>query len=258
MEPAGAYEGFEGVLGRTFAGSEGAWPERAQAREGAPNIVIVLADDLGYADLGCYGSEIDTPNLDALARRGLQATNFHVTPMCSPTRAALLTGCEPHRAGLGTVAHVDPGFPGYASELAPDVMTMAEILRDQAGYATMAVGKWHLAKDSDASEGPRGTGPLQRGFDQYYGVIDAFTNLHHPHRLVQDNHPVEVDRYPDGYYFTDDITDHAISMIRAQKTANPVRSAARVGEHIGAVWKFVERTPRAASASRCGVSISDP
>ncbi len=183
----------------------------------------MLADDLGYADLGCYGSEIDTPNLDRLATRGIRATNFHVTPMCSPTRAALLTGVEPHRAGLGTVAHVDPGFPGYASELAPDVMTMAEILRDEAGYATMAVGKWHLAKDSDGAEGPRGSWPCQRGFDQYYGVIDAFTNLHHPHRLVQDNHQVDVDRYPDGYYFTDDITDHAVSMIRAQKTANPSR-----------------------------------
>ncbi len=218
-----SYPGFTGTVGRTFAGSEGAWPERPQAREGAPNIVIVLADDLGYSDLGCYGSEIETPHLDALAARGLRGTNFHVTPMCSPTRAALLTGVEPHRAGLGTVAHVDPGFPGYASELAPDVMTMAEILRDEAGYATMMVGKWHLAKDSDGSEGPRHSWPCQRGFDRYYGVIDAFTNLHHPHRLVQDNHQVEIDQYPEGYYFTDDITDQAISMVRSQKTANPSR-----------------------------------
>ncbi len=223
MTASPTYPGFDGTISRTFAGSTGSWPERPEARKGAPNIVIVLADDLGYADLGCYGSEIDTPNLDALAQRGFRGTNFHVTPMCSPTRAALLTGVEPHRAGLGTVAHVDPGFPGYASELAPDVMTMAEILRDEAGYATMMVGKWHLAKDSDGAEGPRHSWPCQRGFDRYYGVIDAFTNLHHPHRLVQDNHQVEIDQYPDDYYFTDDITDHAISMVRSQKTANPER-----------------------------------
>ena len=219
----GGYPGFDGTVSRTFAGSEGSWPERPTARDGAPNIVIVLADDLGYADLGCFGSEIDTPNLDALAQRGIRGTNFHVTPMCSPTRAALLTGIEPHRAGLGTVAHVDPGFPGYASELAPDVMTMAEILRDQAGYATMMVGKWHLAKDSDCADGPRHSWPCQRGFDRYYGVIDAFTNMHQPHRLVQDNTQVDVDQYPDDYYFTDDITDHAISMVRSAKSANPAR-----------------------------------
>ena len=100
-------------------------------------------------------------------------------------------------------------------------MTMAEILRDQAGYATMMVGKWHLAKDSDGAEGPRHSWPCQRGFDRFYGVLDAFTNLHHPHRLVQDNHQVEVDQYPDDYYFTDDITDHAISMVRDAEDGEP-------------------------------------
>ena len=107
-------------------------------------------------------------------------------------------------------------------ELGPDVATIAEILRDQAGYATMMVGKWHLAKDSDCSAaGPQHSWPCQRGFERFYGILDAFTNLHHPHRLVEDNHLVEVDRYPDDYYFTDDITDHAISMIRERKASNP-------------------------------------
>lgn len=218
---AGPYEGFGGTVGNTFAGSESWWPERPTPGPDAPNIVIVLADDLGFADLGCYGSEIDTPNLDRLAAGGLQFTNFHVTPMCSPTRAALLTGVNPHRAGAGHVANSDPGFPGYAAELADDVATMAEVLRD-AGYATMAVGKWHLTKDSDLSDaGPRHSWPCQRGFDRYYGVLDAFTNLHHPHRLVEDNHTVEVDEYPEGYYVTDDLTDRAISMIRHAKASNP-------------------------------------
>ncbi|HEY3724393.1 MAG TPA: arylsulfatase [Acidimicrobiia bacterium] len=216
------YPGYEGQVGRTFAGSQGAWPARPTPPADAPNVVVMLADDLGFADLGCYGSEIDTPNLDALAARGVRHTNFHTAPLCSPTRAALLTGLESHRAGFGTVAHLDPGFPGYAEELPADAATIAEILRDQAGYATMMVGKWHLAKDSDCSAaGPQHSWPCQRGFDRFYGILDAFTNLHHPHRIVEDNHLVEVDRYPDGYYFTDDLTDRAISMIRERTASNP-------------------------------------
>lgn len=219
--PAGPYEGFEGTVGNTFAGSQSWWPPRPNPGPGAPNVVVVLVDDLGFADLGCYGSEIPTPNIDRLAAGGVQFTNFHVTPMCSPTRAALLTGVNPHRAGAGHVANSDPGFPGYAAELADDVATMAELFRD-AGYHTMAIGKWHLTKDADLSDaGPRHSWPCQRGFDRFYGVLDAFTNLHHPHRLVEDNHTVELDQYPDGYYVTDDLTDRAIGFIRQAKASNP-------------------------------------
>ena len=218
---AGPYEGFEGQLGNTFAGSDGWWPPRPTAPGGAPNVVIVLADDLGYSDLSCYGSEIPTPNLDALAAAGVQWTNFHVTPMCSPTRAALLTGVNPHRAGAGFVANSDPGFPGYAAELADDVSTIAEVFRDN-GYATFALGKWHLTKDADMSDaGPKTSWPLQRGFDRYYGFLDAFTNLHQPHRLVVDNHTLEVDTYPEGYFLTDDLTDQALGMIAQLKASNP-------------------------------------
>ncbi|HMS89536.1 MAG TPA: arylsulfatase [Acidimicrobiales bacterium] len=222
-EPAGPYEGFGGRVGRTFAGSESWWPARPTPSASAPNVVVVLVDDLGFADLGCYGSEIPTPNLDRLAADGVQFTNFHVTPMCSPTRAALLTGVNPHRAGAGHVANSDPGFPGYAAELADDVATAAELFRD-AGYHTIAIGKWHLTKDADLSEaGPRHAWPCQRGFDRYYGVLDAFTNLHHPHRLVEDNHTVPVDRYPDDYYVTDDLTDRAIDYIRHARASNPTQ-----------------------------------
>ena len=108
------YPGFGGKVGRVFATSESWWPERPTPPEGAPNIVVILCDDLGFADTSPYGSEIETPNIARLAKSGLQFTNFHSTPMCSPTRAAFLTGMEPHAAGVGTVAHADPGFPGYA------------------------------------------------------------------------------------------------------------------------------------------------
>jgi arylsulfatase len=216
------YRDFGGRVGRTFAASEPSWPERP-SREGAPNVVVMLADDLGFADLGCYGSEIDTPNLDALAARGLRYTDFHSTPMCSPTRAALLTGRNPHSVGIGHVAHSDPGFPGYAMELSDDCVTTAEVLRG-AGWATLMVGKWHLAKDSDCSDaGPRHSWPCQRGFDQFYGFLDGFTNLHHPHRLVRDNTAVDVEAYPPGYYFTDDITDVAIRMVKGVKASDPSR-----------------------------------
>ena len=217
----GAYEGFQGTVGHTFADSEGWWPARPVPPEGAPNIVFVMVDDLGFADVGCYGSEISTPNIDALASRGVRFTDYHSTPMCSPTRASLLTGLNSHHAGAGTVAHVDPGFPGYASELRDDTATLAEILRDN-GYTTLMVGKWHLAKDSDCNAaGSKHSWPCQKGFERFYGILDAFTNLHQPHRLVEDNHLVEVDQYPDGYYLTDDLTDHAISMVREAKASNP-------------------------------------
>jgi len=218
-----AYAGFEGRVGRTFAGSEGWWPDRTDPPAGAPNVVLMMCDDLGYADLGCYGSEIATPNLDRLASGGLRYTNFHAAPMCSPSRASLLTGVNHHLAGFGTVAHLDPGFPGYAMELPADTVTLPEILRDH-GYATMMVGKWHLAKDSDCSaSGPQHSWPCQRGFDTFYGFLDAFTNLHQPHRLTHDNHQVETDRYPDDFYLTDELTDRAISMIRERKASNPAQ-----------------------------------
>ena len=208
------YPGFQGTVGRTFAGSTPAWPERPTPPEGAPDVVVILVDDLGFADLSCYGAEIETPNLDALAARGLRWGSFHTAPMCSPTRASLLTGLHPHAAGFGLVANVDPGFPGYTMELAPDVQTLPEIFRAN-GYATAAVGKWHLSKEADNHEGgDRHSWPLQRGFDRFYGFLEGFTSFHHPHRLVNGNDAVTIDEYPPGYYLTGDLTDHAIEYLR--------------------------------------------
>ncbi|MEZ5141781.1 MAG: arylsulfatase [Acidimicrobiales bacterium] len=222
-DPTGAYAGFGGTVGRTFAGSEGWWPPRPTPPPGAPNIVVVLVDDLGFSDLGCYGSELTTPVLDGLAANGLRYTDFHVTPMCSPTRAAFLTGLNPHDAGVGSVVHSDAGFPGYAMQLTEHAATLPELLRDH-GYATFMVGKWHLTKDADQNAaGDKSSWPCQRGFDRFYGILDAFTNLHQPHRLMEDNHQLRIDDYPDGYYFTDDITDRAIEMIREVKAADPAK-----------------------------------
>ena len=214
------YPDFEGRIGQTFVESKPWWPPRREAPDGAPNVVLVLADDLGFADVGCYGSEIPTPAIDALANRGIRFSNFHVTPMCAPTRAALLTGLNSHQAGVGMV-NCDSGFPGYTSELPAYQPSMAEMFR-ASGYATLAVGKWHLCKMSDLSPaGNNHSWPLQRGFDQYYGFLEAFTNFHHPHLMYEGNSVVSTDMYPEGYYLTDDLTDRACRMIREVKSADP-------------------------------------
>ena len=204
-----------------MAGSEPHWLSRPTAHKGAPNIIFVLADDVGFADIGCFGAEINTPHLDRLAAEGVRFSNFHVNPMCSPTRASLLTGVNCHAAGMGHIAQDDPGFPGYRAELGNDVATAAEILRGH-GYATMMVGKWHLCRDSAMSAGgPYDAWPVQRGFDRFYGILEAFTNLHQPHRLIEDNCAVITDRYPDGYFLTDDLSDRAITMLRERHASRP-------------------------------------
>lgn len=215
------YADFGGAVGRVFATSQPWWPERTVAPDGAPNIVVMLVDDMGYSDMGCFGSEIPTPHIDATAAEGLRLTNFHVSPLCSPSRASLMTGLNPHAAGMGQVAHIDAGFPGYTGELPRNQPSIAEAFRD-AGYATMALGKWHLCKNADLSEaGDKHSWPMQRGFEQYYGFLEALTNFHHPHRMYEGNAVVHTDQYPDDYYLTDDLTNRAIQMIREVKTADP-------------------------------------
>ncbi len=222
-DPLAPYAGFEGEVGKVYATSEPFWKDHKSAGPSAPNVIVMLCDDLGYSDVGCYGSEIPTPNLDRIAAEGLRYTDFHSTPMCSPTRAALLTGLEPHRAGLGYVAHADAGFPGYAMELTDLVPTLPELLREN-GYQTLMVGKWHLTKDSEQNDaGDKSSWPLQKGFDRYYGFLDAFTNLHQPHRLFEDNHALRTDDYPEDYFLTDDLTDRAVSMIRESKASDPTK-----------------------------------
>ena len=207
------YEGFGGRAREFVSDSTPWWPTSVRAKEHAPNVVVMLVDDLGFSDLGPFGSEIPTPHIDEVAGDGWVFTNYRTAPMCSPARAALLTGLNPHRAGFGFVAHTDPGYPGFTCELPRDAPTLAESLR-AGGYATFMVGKWHLTGESrlhDAAD--KSSWPLQRGFDRYFGSMDGFTSLHHPHRLVRDNSVVDVQEFADDYFLTDELTEEAISMI---------------------------------------------
>ncbi|WP_125611883.1 arylsulfatase [Specibacter cremeus] len=209
------YENFAGTVAEVASESVPSWPGVRKAAPGSPNVIVVLLDDMGFSDISPFGSEIDTPHVQELADSGYRFTNYHSTPVCSPARAALLTGLNPHRAGFASVVHADPGFPGYVMEIADDVPTIAESFR-AGGYATFMVGKWHLTTESKMHDGAdKSSWPLQRGFDRYYGSMDGFTTLFQPHRLVCDNSPVTIDEFPEGYYLTDDLTDRALGMIKS-------------------------------------------
>lgn len=215
---ARGYDGFRGLVTEFASGSRPWWPPTHSADRDAPNVVVILVDDLGFSDLSPFGSEIDTPHVKELAERGWVFSNYHTAPVCSPARAALLTGLNPHRAGFGFVAHVDPGYPGFACELPQDAPTLAESLR-AGGYATFMVGKWHLTIESKLHDGAeKSSWPLQRGFDRYFGSMDGFTSLFHPHRLVSDNSPVNIEQFPDDFFLTDELTDRAIGMIDDLRT----------------------------------------
>lgn len=217
---ARGYETFEGSIGRTVAESRRAWPAEKRDPEGAPNVVVILLDDMGYSDIGPFGSEIETPHLDHLAQTGVALTNYHTTPVCSPARAALLTGLNPHRAGFASVANSDPGFPGLRLELDEDVVSLPEILQGH-GYATFGVGKWHLTRDALLNEGAsKSTWPVQRGFDHYYGSLEGFNSFFHPNRIVRDNTVELREETPEGYYITDDYTDQALAMIKALRASD--------------------------------------
>ncbi len=214
---------FEGTIGRTVADSEAWFDEPPHPGTDAPNVVVILLDDTGFAQFGCYGSDIDTPNVDALAAGGLQFTNFHVTPLCSPTRASLLTGRSQHAVGMRAVSNFRTGFPNMLGHISNHAATVAEVLRDE-GYATFCVGKWHLAPMEQCSAaGPFDQWPLGRGFDRFYGFLEGETDQFHPD-LVCDNHPIEPPATPeDGYHLSEDLVDQLLKMISDSKGVRPDR-----------------------------------
>ncbi len=194
-------DGFRGVIGNTVPESTPAWPRRPQPPEGAPNVVFIVLDDTGFAHLGCYGSDIETPNMDRLAAGGLRYNNFHTTALCSPTRACLLTGRNHHSVGVGRITEITSGFPGYYGQITDRAATLAEVLRSH-GYNTIACGKWHLLPNSHTSAaGPFDQWPLGRGFDHYYGFLGGETDQWRPDLAMGNERILPPDRpglSPDG------------------------------------------------------------
>ena len=212
---------FQGSIGATYRDSTPWWRAPPAAPKDAPNILVIVLDDVGFSDIGCYGSEIATPRIDALAARGLRYTNFHVTSMCSPTRACLLTGRNSHAVGVGIIAEWSSGFPGYQGQVARSAATIPEVLGSYA-YGSYAVGKWHLTNIADyGSAGPHDNWPLGKGFSRWYGFHGALTDQWNP-ELCQDNRPIRLTKGKD-YHLSTDLVEHAITDIRDHVTSAPNR-----------------------------------
>ncbi len=196
-------------------------PFDAGAAAPRPNIILIMGDDMGISDLGCYGSEIDTPNLDRLAAGGLRFTQFYNTARCCPTRASLLSGLYPHQAGIGHMMN-DRGHDGYRGELNRECLTIAEALK-RVGYGTYMAGKWHVTKHT-APDGPKDNWPLGRGFDRFYGTIHGAGSLWDPNSLTRDETQIAPDDDPeyapgDAWFYTDAISDQTVRYIEEHVAA---------------------------------------
>ena len=214
-------EEFGGVIGPSWRESTPWWPPDPQAPEGAPNVVLVVLDDVGYAQLGCYGSDIATPNIDRLAAGGVRFANFHTTALCSPTRSCLLTGRNHHSNGMARVADLAVGFPGYWGRIPRHNGFLSEILAAN-GYAPVAVGKWHLTpEDETHMAAPRDSWPVGRGFQRWYGFHGGETHQFVPN-LFQDNHAVAPPRTPEqGYHLSEDLAERAIQYLGEIRSVEP-------------------------------------
>jgi arylsulfatase A-like enzyme len=209
---------YKGVIGKTLAESKEWWPEPVKAPEGAPNVIWVILDDVGFGASSTFGGLINTPTFDTLANNGLRYTNFHTTAICAPTRAALLTGRNSHSVHVGGFSHtvLSAGFPGWDGRLPSSAGTVAEILRDN-GYNTFAVGKYGVTPDEEATDaGPFDHWPTGKGFDHFFGFLGSQTDQYKPD-LVEDQAHIT----PDGRHLNEQITDKAISFIDRQKKAAP-------------------------------------
>jgi arylsulfatase A-like enzyme len=217
-EPGSA---FPGVIGRTADESSPAWPRPLRAEPGSPNVLFIVLDDTGFGQLGCYGSPIATPNMDALANGGLLYTNMHTTALCSPSRSCIITGRNHHANATAAINELATGYPGYNGQIPFENGFLSEMLLAH-GYSTYMVGKYHLLpSEFESGAGPFDRWPLGRGFERFYGFLGGDTSQWHPD-LVYDNHQVEPPRTPEqGYHLTEDLVDKAIEFIADAKQVAP-------------------------------------
>ncbi|MEY2854307.1 MAG: hypothetical protein RL030_1439 [Pseudomonadota bacterium] len=244
LKEYGPGQAFPGVIGRTYDVSKPAWPAPNRAREGAPNVLFIVLDDTGFGHLGCFGSPIRTPHLDALAADGLRYSNMHTTALCSPSRSCMLTGRNHHSNGMSCITEGSTGFPGGNGIIPFENGFLSEILQQQ-GYNTYAIGKWHLTPAEQVSAaGPYDRWPLGRGFERYYGFLGGDTHQYYP-ELVRDNSQTEPEKTPEeGYHLTPDLVEKATAMIADSKQVAPNKpffmyfcpGAAHAPHHVPHEW----------------------
>ena len=240
----GKGESFPGVIGRTAEESSPAWPAPVRAAAGAPNVLLIVLDDTGFGQLGCYGSPIATPNLDRVAAEGLRYNNMHTTALCSPSRSCIVTGRNHHANGMACITELASGYPGYNGIVPFENGFLSEMLLEH-GYSTFMVGKWHLTpSNQETAAGPYDRWPLGRGFQRFYGFLGGDTSQWYP-ELVYDNHQVEPPKKPEeGYHLSEDLVDKAVSFIADSKQADPQKpfylhlcfGATHAPHHVAKEW----------------------
>ena len=207
------YSDYKGEIKTHYMDSAPWWPQPVKTPEGTPNVLYIVIDDMGFSDLGCYGSRIKTPNIDSLAEDGLRYNNFHVNAMCSPTRASLLSGCNHHTVGMGHICGDDMGFPGYRATVDKKYGLISEALVEK-GFMTFGVGKWHMVATRECTgAGPFDNWPLGRGFNRYYGFLGACTNQFYPDLICGNEFVCQPKMPSEGYHLSEDLTDKAITYI---------------------------------------------
>jgi arylsulfatase A-like enzyme len=214
---------FQGKIGETIKESKADFPKPIQPPAGAPNILLIILDDVGFGHAGTFGGTVETPTMDKIAKNGLLYNQFHTTALCSPTRAALLTGRNHHSVGTGVIIELGTGFPGYTGIVSNSTVGLPEILR-QNGYATAAFGKWHNTPDNEISPaGPFDRWPTGKtwGFEYFYGFMNGETHQYYP-VLYKNTTPVYAPKTPEqGYHLTEDLVDNATAWVNQVKASNP-------------------------------------